>query len=177
MSRFGTRKVGDKLMRLKKDGSLGKEIMPKKSSKDLEVTQTRSELDTAAPTRAPRVHRGAGRALDVPEAVQADIEAKDCVCRWVVDENARVQIFLDDWWDIYRDAQGKDVRVMAGSGKNGQGVYYVLMIQKKSDHAETIELKRQKVAGTLEAQQVLEQGKVPDYLPDGQSQVIDQVPG
>lgn len=166
---------------IRNDGSRGKPFTRgKKNSKDLKEAKTRSEKDGAVTTpepRRPRVHRGAGRALDISSAIKADIKSKDCVSRWVADENSRVQLFLDDWWDIYLDAGGNQIRVLAGTGKNGQGVDYVLMVQKNEYYAETLELKRKKVAGTLDSQQVLSDGSVPEYVPDGQGQVIERVAG
>lgn len=152
----------------------------KKSSKSLQEPETRAEVDGATTTPEPRkarVHRGAGRALDLPDAIAADIKAKDCVSRWVVDENSRIQLFLDDWWDIYTTASGNQIRVLAGTGKNGQGVEFVLMVQKNEYYAETLELKKKKVEGTLESQQVLNDGNVPEYVANGQDQVIEQIAG
>lgn len=148
------------------------------NSKDLQNPKARSERDGAVTTPEPRkarVHMGAGRALDIPDGIAAEIKAADCVSRWVVDENSRVQLFLDDWWDIYKTASGNSIRVLAGTGKNGQGVEYVLMVQKNEYYAETVELKRKDVRGTLDSHQVLNDGKAPEYVPDGQSQVIEQV--
>ena len=66
----------------------------KKSSKDLTDPKTRSELEGGQrdpEARKPRVHRGAGKALDLSAAVLADIKAKNCVSRWVLDQDARLQ--------------------------------------------------------------------------------------
>jgi len=182
MSKYGTKIVDGVKYNLKKDQSIGSKYNhpSKKSSKDLKEPKSRVQKDGAITTpepRRPRVHRGAGRALDLSEGIKADIKAKDCVSRWVADENSRVQLFLDDWWDIYLDANGNQIRVLAGTGKNGQGVDFVLMIQKNEYYAETLDLKKKKVAGTLESQQVLNGGNAPEYVPDGQGSVIEQVAG
>ncbi len=155
----------------------------KKSSKDRDRATTRSDKDTKGSLadtgikdsegRAPRIHKGAGKALDLPAGIVSDIRAKDCVYRFVTNEGANVQVYLDDWWDVYKDADGNEISRLAGTGRDGKGCNYILMIQKREYYSETQELKRQKVSATLESQQVLNKGIVPEYVPDGQDLVVE----
>jgi len=184
MGKRKTKIVNGKKYFVLKDGSLGAETgtrgKKKKNSKDVGVQgTTRSQVECLDMDRErkPRIHRGAGQALHLADDIERDIESKGCVYRWVTDENSRVQMFIDDWWDIYLDARGESIRVLAGTGKSGQGVDFVLMIQKKEHADETNALKRKKAAATLESQQALKGGNVPEYVVDGQDQVIERVAG
>ena len=70
-----------------------------------------------------------------------------------------------------REQPGEQIK---RTGENGHGVNYVLMIRLTSICEEEKRLKQERNKGSLEAQQIVSGGVVPEYLPEGQEEVVER---
>lgn len=188
MGRFGFTASGN---HANEDGSEGAPVVSrKKSSKDIDVPQTRvsKELAASAPsgdinekmlqaleatTKQELVFKGAGTALDLPEGITKHIQSLNCESAWILHLDHKVRIAENGGWIAYSDATGQPIYRHAGTGENGHGVNYVLMIRLVSICEQHRDLKKAINKRSLESQQQLAGGKVPQYVPDSQTDVIE----